>query len=186
MKKVTIKAEEFKLEEVLVVCFDVSKDKLNSFLRYRDPGDDQLRECEDQYRNRTSTIRRKLLELSKLSNELGLSDLLVVCEPTGGYERSLLRTARREGFRTAYVNPESVHKLQVVESNDSGKSDEKDPRTIHTLTRLGKTLKHRMLPDSYLQLRNLHGFYEDEVDLVCKLRGHIHAVLHELFCDFIH
>jgi len=184
MKKITIKVEEFKLAEVLTVCFDVSKDKLNSFLRYRDPGDEQLRECEDEYRNRTSTIRRKLLELSKLSTELGLSDLLVVCEPTGGYERSLLRTARREGFRTAYVNPESVHKLQVVESNDSGKSDHKDPRTIHTLTRLGKTLKHRMLPEDYLQLRTLHGFYEDEVDLASKSRCHIHAVLHELFCDY--
>jgi transposase len=184
MKKITIKIEEFKVEDVLTVCFDVSKDKLNSFLRYRDPGDDLLRECEDEFRNRTSTIRRKLLEVGKLSTELGLSDVLVVCEPTGGYERSLLRTARREGFRTAYVNPESVHKLQVVESNDSGKSDLKDPRTIHTLTCLGKTLKHRMLPEDYLQLRTLHGFYEDEVDSASEARCHIHAVLHELFCDY--
>ena len=182
--KVTIRSEEFKLEATLVVCFDVSKDKLNYFFCYRDATDGQRRECEAHFSNRTPVIERQLREFRALGQQQGLPELLVVCEPTGGYERSLLKTAHRLGLRTAYVNPESVNKLQVVQSNDNGKTDEKDPRTIHTLAAVGKTLKQRPLPEPYLQLRRLHGFYEDEVDAGVRLRGHLQAVLQELFCDY--
>ncbi len=182
--KVTTRQEEFKQEETLIVCFDVGKDKLNYFFCYRDAEDGQMRECESHFGNRSSTIKRHLQKFSKLGQEHGLPRMQVVCEPTGGYERSLLKMARGLGFRTAYVNPESVNKLQVVESNDSGKTDEKDPRTIHILASINKTLKQRMLPEAYLQLRRLHNFYEDEVNTVVQIRGHLHSVLHTLFCDY--
>jgi hypothetical protein len=44
-----------------------------------------------------------------------------------------MHTARRLGHLTAYVNGESVAKLRVVETNDDGKTDRKDPHIISTL-----------------------------------------------------
>ena len=64
----------------------------------------------------------------------------VICEPTGQLQNKLLRTARRLGCFTSYVNAESVSKFRMIESNDQNKTDTKDPRVIHTMGKLNKPL----------------------------------------------
>jgi len=88
-----------------------------------------------------------------MAKEHGLETLRVICEPFGGYQSKLLRTARRLGPLTAYVNGEAVAKFRVVETNDNGKTDLKDPHIIHTLASINKVLRHRERADEYLLLR---------------------------------
>ncbi|MGV1097810.1 transposase [Thiovibrio sp. JS02] len=88
------------------------------------------------------------------------------------------------GFFTCFVNAESVAKFRVVESNDSNKTDKKDPRVIGTLAKLNKVIKYRLIGEEYLMLRKLHKIY-DECDVtITSLRCRIAKLLVELFCDY--
>ena len=108
---------------------------------------------DDELPNTTRQIEKKLREYARMAKEHGLETLRVICEPFGGYQSKLLRTARRLGPLTAYVNGEAVAKFRVVETNDNGKTDLKDPHIIHTLASINKVLRHRERADEYLLLR---------------------------------
>ena len=127
------------LDQVLDICVDVSKSKLNVYFELGDQAID------DEWANTTRQIEKKLGACRRLARAHGFKSLRVICEPSGGYQDKLLRTARRLGHLTAYVNGEAVAKFRVVESNDAGKTDLKDPHIISTLARLNKVLRHRDL-----------------------------------------
>jgi transposase len=134
--------------------------------------------------NRTGELTDRLKGLLEMAQRHG-RELLVVCEATGGCERKFLRLARSLGARTCYVSGEATHKLTVVESNDTGKSDRKDARVIYRLAVLGTALlTDRQDGPGYERLRELNGFYEDEDRVVVQIRNQMGAVLQKLFCDF--
>ncbi len=95
-----------------------------------------------------------------------------------------MRTARRLGFLTCYVNAESVAKFRVIESNDYNKTDQKDPRVISTLGKLNKVIGFRMIGEKYLMLRKLHKIYDECESAITSIRCRIHKLLVELFCDY--
>ncbi|MDD5758707.1 MAG: transposase, partial [Desulfobulbaceae bacterium] len=100
------------------------------------------------------------------------------------YQNSMLRTARRLGLLTCYVNAEAVSKFRIVETNDNNKTDRKDPKVIHTLGRLNKVIRLRFIGEEYLMLRKLNKIY-DECDVeITSLRCRISKLLVELFCDY--
>lgn len=180
--KITIASGEVKRSGSLIVGFDVGKSMLNSLSRAEVDG--ELMQFEDEFPNRTDAIRRCLRTYREQASMHGLGGVHVVCEPTGGYERKLLRTARQLGLTTEYVSGQAVHRCATVESNDTGKSDRKDPGTIHTLAMLGRTLRVRDLSGPYLELRRLNEFHEDEDRTVVKIRTQLHTVVQELFVDW--
>ena len=128
--KTTKIASTAQLDSLLDVCFDISKTKLNVYYELGDHAFD------DEWRNTTRQIEKMLRHCVGMAHEQGLRGLRVVCEPSDGYEKKLLHTARRMGHLTAYVNGEAVAKFRVVETNDNGKTDIKDPHIISTLAKL--------------------------------------------------
>lgn len=176
--KATKLAVVAQLDQVLDICVDVGKNTLNVYFEVGDQGID------DEWPNTTRQIERKLREYHRLANEHGLKSLRVVCEPTGGYQDKLMRTARRLGHLTAYVSGEAVAKFRVVETNDSGKTDLKDPHIINTLARLNKTLRHRELPEQYQLLRKCGILYDQADRALVGVRCRLHRALVELFCDY--
>lgn len=169
--------------EFLMVGVDVSKAKLNWYTE--EPSEDgRVEALAGVVGNRTQGITVRLKGLQELAQRHG-RELLVVCESTGGCERKLLRTARALGARTCYVSGEATHKLTVVESNDTGKSDPKDARVIYRLAVLRTALlTHRQEDPGYERLRELNAFYEDEDRAVVQVRNRIGSVLQKLFCDW--
>ena len=166
------------LDQLLDICVDVSKSKLNVYFEIEDQAFD------DEWPNTTRQIEKKLREYRRLAREHGLKGLRVICEPSGGYQDKLLRTARRLGHLTAYVNGEAVAKFRVVETNDDGKTDLKDPHIINTLAQLNKTLRHRDLPEEYLLLRKCGVLYDQAERATVAVRGRLHRALMDLFCDY--
>ena len=166
------------LDHVLDICVDVSKAKLNVYYEIGDQGID------DEWPNTTRQIEARLRRCQRLAQDHGLRALRVVCEPSGGYQDKLLRTARRLGHLTAYVNGEAVAKFRVVETNDNGKTDLKDPHIIKTLARLHKTLRHRQLPDEYQLLRTCGVLYDQAERAIVAARGGLHRSLLALYCDY--
>jgi len=176
--KIIQTAQKINLNNVVDIAVDVHKDILNFFFEING------REYTDECRNRTAVIEKKLLVYHKIGLEHGRKGLRVICEPTGQFQNKLMRTARRLGFLSNYVNAESVAKFRVVESNDSNKTDKKDPRVISTLGKLNKVVKFRMIGEEYLMLRKLHKIY-DECDVaITSHRCRISKLLVELFCDY--
>ncbi len=176
--KITRAAEKINLKNILDISVDVHKEMLCFYFEVEGI------EYSDECRNRTSVIGKKLRSYHEIALKHGRNTLRIICEPTGQYQNSLFRTARRLGFLTCYVNAEAVSKFRVVETNDTGKTDKKDPRVIGTLGRLNKVLRFRLLDEEYLVLRKLHKIY-DETDIsMTRLRCRISNLLVELFCDY--
>jgi transposase len=113
----------------------------------------------------------------------GFSAVRIICESTSGYHQRLLRLARAAGCRTALVSGEQVKQLQVVENNDTGKSDHKDPRTMMLLVRLGKTLVDRALEGEWAALRELDAEYTRIEEASTCAKNRIQMLLGQLFPD---
>ncbi len=176
--KVKEVAQIIKAEQVMDVSVDVHKEDLYSLARV--PG----KEYAEQFKNETPRIRKVIKDYQKIAAEHGFQQIRIVCEPTGVYDRKLLRTARQLGALTAYVNAEAVSKFRVVQNNDNNKTDTADPGVILTMAEHGHTIKHRVLPDEYLNLRKLGSLLDDEEIMIVRIRGYINVVREELFCDW--
>lgn len=176
--KITRTAQKINLNNIVDISVDVHKSTLCFFFEI------DGKEFSDTCQNRTVILEKRLLDYHKIAVEHGKKNLRIICEPTGQYQNSLFRTARRLGFLTCYVNAEAVSKFRVVETNDSNKTDKKDPRVINTLGKLNKVIRFRLIGEEYLMLRKLHKIY-DECDVaITSLRCRISKLLVELFCDY--
>ncbi len=176
--KITQTAQKIKVNFAMDVSVDVHKDTLNCFF------ETEGKEYYDEFSNRNTMIEKKLKQYHEVAMENGRKTLRIICEPTGQYQNKLFRTARKMGFLTCFVNTESVAKFRVIETNDTGKTDIKDPRVIRTLGRLEKTIKHRHLDNEYLVLRKLNRVYDDAERTIISLKGRINKLLVELYCDY--
>lgn len=183
MLNVTEIHEEIHAQDLLVVGVDVSKDKLDAYGK-QVTSKGSCVELSDQIPNRTGAIESMLGRWSNYAEERALEGLLVVCEPTGGYESRLMQTARRLGHETAYVNGEHVAKASVIESGDPGKTDPMDARVIAMVAKMDRTQERRVLKREHALLRELSRQYEAESQAVVRARNRIHNVLGLLFCDY--
>lgn len=169
--KVMVCADSRLDPDTAVLAFDVSMDVVNL---YTELGAESL---ELEFENRTDVIEQRLVDLEAQARRLSYKRVLVVAEATGGYQESLMRVACRLGLEPAWVNGEAVAKMRVVESNDSGKTDIKDPQVIHLVARMGKTLKYRELDEMYGALREWHKVYEAAHAGVAQAKGAMHRRL---------
>ncbi len=176
--KVTKIQHTVKLDNVLDVAFDVHKELLYSAAKT------ETKTYQDQCKNKTSVIERHLKIWIDVAQKLGLANIRVICEPTGKYDRKLLRTARRLGCLTTYVNTEAVAKYRIIETNDPGKTDTKDPFVINSVAKQGKTIKIRTLPKDYVMMRKLGKIYDEQEVQLVRSRCYLKQELIELFCDY--
>jgi transposase len=164
--------------EVMDVSVDVHKDTLNFFFEAGN------KEYVDECQNRSTVIEGRLGFCREIAAVNGMKTLRIICEPTGEYHKKLFRTARRMGFDTCFVNAEAVAKFRVIETNDTGKTDTKDPRVIRTLGRLNKVVVDRTISEDYMVLRKLGMMYDEGDQANTRLRCRIDRLLVELFCDY--
>ncbi|MCS4039958.1 IS110 family transposase [Salinibacter ruber] len=183
MLNVTTVRDEVHTENLLVVGVDVSKDKLDLYAEHTDPSENRRQELDSQIPNRSDEIEAMLCEFASYAEERGLEGLLVICEPTGGYEDQLFEAARRLGHETAYANGEHVSKASVIESGDPGKTDSMDARVIAMIGQMDKTQDERVLEGEHALLRELGRMYEAEDQAVVRARCRLHDLLRKLFCD---
>jgi transposase len=180
--KIALQNPLVKTHDRLLLCADVAKDHLDLFTRYHDGY--QVRTRDQRLDNTTDTIEAALAHYAHLAEQTYLDGLTVVCEASGGYEQKLLRTARRLGHQTALVSPEHVAQLRKVETNDTGKTDHKDPRVIALVAQLGKTQRHRLLAEPYALLRRLTSDYDQDERCLCACKTRIHSLILDLYPDY--
>ena len=161
-----------------ILAFDVSKELLN--LTTSIAG----RMTDHEFANRTLIVEEQLMAFKRRAHMAGHKQVLVVCEPTGCYHETLMQTAHRLGLETAWVSGEAVSKMRAIETNDSGKTDIKDPHVIHTLASIGKTLIYRRYDEPYSLLREWHGFYGQADVATVRAKCLLASQLKVLFPDY--
>jgi len=170
--KATINTTNGQTEKYWDVTVDVGKASLNWYVERGDG-----RAEEGVLDNTNAAIEPWLQARLTQAGAEGCTQLRIVCEASGGYEKRLLQLARHAGCATALVSGEAVHKLRVVESNDLGKSDEKDPRTMMLLVKLRKLLTDRPLHGAWRLLRELGARY-DRLERECtRVKNRLHKLL---------
>lgn len=179
--KISKRIQKVKFNNELIVGFDIDQKTIDLYCEY---GEVIVHCIEDVFFNQTAIIEQKLTELLCLAEKTGFSNIHVVCEPTGGYEKKLIHTAKRLKCSVSYVNPESVKKFEVVESNDDGKYDKKDARVIFLLAKNNKILQIRSLSGEYLLLRQMDAIYDSDSKMLSALKSQLHFALVNLFPDF--
>jgi transposase len=172
----TIEAGIGQTEKLWDVAVDVSKATLDWYAE-----DGVGRGEQGQVANTNAGISAWLNERTLQARALGFDRVRVICEPTGGYEKRLLHLTRHAGCATALVSGEAVSQLRVVESNDTGKSDEKDPRTILLLVKWRKTLTDRVLAGEWRLLRERNARYDRLERESTQAKNRIHKLLVPLF-----
>lgn len=161
-----------------ILAFDVSKDRLNLACSIG------TRVTDHEFANRTVKIEEQLGIFKRRAQMAGHDRVVVVCEPTGCYHEPLLQAAQRLGLETAWVSGEAVCKMRVIETNDSGKTDIKDPHVILSLARLGKVLIHRRYDEPYALLREWNGLYEQADAAVVRAKCLLASQVKALFPDY--
>lgn len=169
--------------EELVVCFDVSKKKLDGYAIHTRQGAPD-REITVTIERKADQIEEQLSELADYAEREDLGGLCVVCEPTGGYDRELLRLARKQGHRTAYVNTEHSAKMSTVESGDTNKTDPADARALSLVAQVDRTQAHRTLAKEYGLLRELGQMYDNSARQATRARIRFQDTMEKLFCDY--
>jgi transposase len=163
----------------LDVCVDVSKASLS--WHHRGAGAERTAAGMIPYTN--AAVIAWLEALREAANTSGFGAVRIICESTSGYHQRLLRLARAAGCRTALVSGEQVKQMQVVENNDTGKSDHKDPRTMMLLVQMGKTLVDRALEGEWAALRELDADYTRIEEASTCAKNRIQMLLGQLFPD---
>ena len=181
--KVSEKTLEININSVLNISVDVSSKKLDVYFDFPLKLNRQ-RVFRDEIVNRSTEIASSLKTYLNLAHEAGFKNIRIVCEPTGPYSINLLSVAKSLNCLTAYVNPESVNKSKVIETNEIGKTDKIDTEVIHSLAIRNKVLIHRTYSRHYARLRTLNSHYEDNDRRYVSSRNHVSSTLVILFPDF--
>jgi transposase len=179
--KTNVKTKKINLEKALLVGCDMGKSEVTAY--FEDEAGSLSLAHNDRFRNTNSSVLSKIEELERIAKLKGYERICILCEPSGGYEKRLMRMARGRGNLAFYVSSEATSAMRVVESNDSEKSDEKDPRIIHFLGKMDKVLEFREMDDSHSILREMNGIYEDESLKASELKNKISSILERLFSD---
>lgn len=175
MKTTELLSFPTQLQKHFPICIDVAKDSLTWYARHQ--GKSQT----GTLAYRGGVLKQWFAERKAEALAQGYAGLQIICESTGAYHRRLLRMAREERCATALVSGEQVNALQIVESNDTGKSDWKDPRTMMLLVDWGKTLKDRDLGEHWSALREWDAWYNRIEARLIEVKNRLHDHMNQLF-----
>jgi len=168
--------------DALLACYDVGKETLSFHCSYNINNEDII--ASDWIDNRPGHLQHHFSQLEQLKEQSGKKRIVIICEPSGGYEHQLLNAAWSNSYTTRYVSGEATKKASAIESNDNEKSDEKDPRTIDLVAKLKRTLTCECRKGQYKKLEELNKIYEDESLQGAQVKNHISSCLNVLFSNY--
>ena len=96
-------------------------------------------------------------------NRFKCSEVMVGYESTGPYAEPLVHYLRGKPVNIVQVNPFHTKRLKEVNDNSPGKTDDKDPRVIADIIRLGRALSIVIPEGDAAYLRRLNNARERHV-----------------------
>jgi transposase len=117
-------------------------------------------------------------------DQLGCEEVLVGYESTGPYAEPLVHYLAHKPVQIVQVNPMHTKKMKEVQDNSPLKTDDKDPRVIADIIRLGRTLTIIVPKGDAAYLRRLTNARERHVGERTALLNQLQQLVFLIFPEF--
>src|SRR5512136_2653572 len=117
-------------------------------------------------------------------NRFGCDEVLVGYESTGPYAEPLVHYLANKQVKIVQVNPMHTKKMKEVNDNSPLKTDDKDPRVIADIIRLGRTLAVVVPEGDAAYLRRLNNVRERHVGEQTALLNQLQQLVFLIFPEF--
>jgi len=117
-------------------------------------------------------------------NKFGCTEIMVGYESTGPYAEPLAQYLMDKPVKVVQVNPLHTKRLKEVNDNSPGKTDDKDPRVIGDVLRLGHALSVVVPEGDAAYLRRLNNGRERHVGERTALLNQIQQLVFLIFPEF--
>ena len=123
--------------------------------------------------------------IRKAMGKYKLSKVVIGFESTGPYGEPLQHFMKEKaGVELVQVNPMHTKRVKELEGNSPQKSDEKDPRVIAMIIKLGHYLSCIMPEGAAAELRSLSHAREFQMERLVGLSNRLDALLFKVFPEF--
>jgi len=117
-------------------------------------------------------------------NRFGCDEVLVGYESTGPYAEPLVHYLAKKQVKIVQVNPMHTKKMKEVNDNSPLKTDDKDPRVIADIIRLGRALTIVVPEGDAASLRRLNNARERHVGEQTALLNQLQQLVFLIFPEF--
>ena len=117
-------------------------------------------------------------------NRFGCDEVLVGYESTGPYAEPLVHYLAHKQVKIVQVNPMHMKKMKEVNDNSPLKTDDKDPRVIADIIRLGRALTIVVPEGDAASLRRLNNARERHVGEQTALLNQLQQLVFLIFPEF--
>ncbi len=117
-------------------------------------------------------------------NRFGCDEVLVGYESTGPYAEPLVHYLANKQIRIVQVNPMHTKKMKEVNDNSPLKTDDKDPRVIADIIRLGRALSVVVPEGDAASLRRLNNARERHVGEQTAFLNQLQQLVSLIFPEF--
>src|SRR5512136_2997175 len=117
-------------------------------------------------------------------NRFGCDEVLVGYESTGPYAEPLVHYLAKKQVKIVQVNPMHTKKMKEVNDNSPLKTDDKDPRVIADIIRLGRALTVVVPEGDAAYLRRLNNARERHVGEQTALLNQLQQLIFLIFPEF--
>ena len=117
-------------------------------------------------------------------NRFGCDEVLVGYESTGPYAEPLVHYLANKQINIVQVNPMHTKKMKEVNDNSPLKTDDKDPRVIADIIRLGRALSIVVPEGDAASLRRLNNARERHVGEQTALLNQLQQLVFLIFPEF--
>ena len=117
-------------------------------------------------------------------NRFTCTEVIVGYESTGPYAEPLVHYLRDKPANIVQVNPLHTKRLKEVNDNSPGKTDDKDPRVIADIIRLGRALSVIVPVDDAAYLRRLNNARERHIGERIALLNQMQQLVFLIFPEF--
>ena len=118
------------------------------------------------------------------TNRFGCDEVVVGYESTGPYAEPLVHYLGHKGAKIVQVNPLHTKKMKEINDNSPLKTDEKDPRVIADIIRLGHALTIIVPEGDAAYLRRLNNARERHVGEQTALLNQLQQLVFLIFPEF--
>jgi len=117
-------------------------------------------------------------------NRFKCTEVVVGYESTGPYAEPLVHYLRDKPVSTVQVNPLHTKRLKEVNDNSPGKTDDKDPRVIADIIKLGRALSVVVPEGNAAYLRRLNNVRERHIGERTALLNQMQQLVFLIFPEF--
>ena len=136
MKKIQAKKIRIVNEKTLMVTADIGKVRNTGYCRC--PDGTELNPFE--FSNHGLGFEKLWDFISRIKADKDLQEVVFGFESTGPYAEPLIHYLRNKGVRVVQVNPMHTKRLKELNGNSPSKTDQKDPKVIADIIKLGHSL----------------------------------------------